>query len=349
MSAIRFGFANLSVDPELAVQLGTLAEKNGFDFLWVPDHLTDVDGDRVDPWTVLAAVSAQTKKIMLASAVTDTQRIHPAKTAHMVACLDVISRGRAVLGIGAGEAMNIIPFGLPWESPSERVSRLEEAVKVIKLLWETSRDRPANFSGSYYTLTQAFLSQSPQRKPNPPIYVGAFSSRRALELIGKYAEGWYGWINTPQSFKKKMAIIETAAKSSGRLINDVDLSSHVLVAFPRNTDEKKAAMLSAKVTLLLEKKTLESLGYSGFEQVTHYQDLVVSSEYIKKVLLTAETISDEAVYKTMAPGGIDEAIALIDSLQDVGVNHFAVGDLLAPKGTRRTLEIFAKIIKRYRQ
>ena len=90
---LRFGLQNVSVDPFTAVELGTLVEKNGLDALWVPDHFVDINGDRLDAWTVLAAVAVRTKRITLGAAVTDTQRSHPSRTAHQVASLDQISRG----------------------------------------------------------------------------------------------------------------------------------------------------------------------------------------------------------------------------------------------------------------
>ena len=156
MPRLSFGFAGTSLDPLSAVEYGVISEKMGFDIFWMPDHFTDIDGDKLEPWTILSVVGAKTRKIKLASAVTDTQRSHPARTAHAVACLDSLSGGRAILGIGAGEAMNILPFGLPWESARERVMRLEEAIQVIHLLWSSSRDERKNFSGR--SRTSAFCS-----------------------------------------------------------------------------------------------------------------------------------------------------------------------------------------------
>ena len=122
MTHFSFGYIDTSVDPLSAVEYGVRAEKTGFHVLWMPDHFADINGDKLEPWTILAVVGAKTKKIKLGSSVTDTQRSHPARTAQCVACLDAMSRGRAILGIGAGEAMNIIPFGLPWDSPDELAS-----------------------------------------------------------------------------------------------------------------------------------------------------------------------------------------------------------------------------------
>ena len=191
MARIKFGYVIVSSDPVSAIQQGVLAEKAGFDTVWLPDHFVDVNGDKLEPWTVLSAISMKTKRVRLGSAVTDVQRSHPSRTAHAVANLDVMSRGRAVLGIGAGEAMNIIPYGLPWDDAVGRVARLEEGIQLIKLLWGSSRQQSANFEGQYYHLKDAFLSQPPKQKPHPPIFVGAFSSKRALQVVGRLGNGWY--------------------------------------------------------------------------------------------------------------------------------------------------------------
>ena len=333
------------VDPLTAIELSEFADKKGFHTLWLPDHFVDVDGDRTEPWTVLSAIAMRTRKIRLASSVTDTQRSHPARTAHAVACLDVISRGRAVLGIGAGEAMNIIPFGLPWDSPRERVTRLGEAIQVIRSLWMSTRSNPTNFSGAYYRLKNAFLSQPPHQT-YPPIYVGAFASRRTLMVAGQLGDGWHSWINTPDTFRRSWNIIQNAAKSAGRDPTKIDSSTHLMIANPRDSKEKKLALLSGKVTLLEEKNVLRSLGYSV--ELEQYQHLMVSKQDVQRVMTSAEQIPDEFVFKTMAIGGSDEIIEKIEWYARCGVKHLAVLDLLAPKTAKRTMTLFSRIIKKHR-
>ncbi len=344
MTHFSFGYIDTSVDPLAAVEYGVRAEKTGFHVLWMPDHFTDINGDKLEPWTILAVVGAKTKKIKLGSSVTDTQRSHPARTAQCVACLDVMSRGRAILGIGAGEAMNIIPFGLPWDSPDERVLRLEEAIRVIHLLWNSSRDERKNFSGHFYRLENAFLSQSPKQKPHPPVYVGAFSSRKTLEVTGRLGDGWYSWLNTPQTFRRRWSIIQQAAKSSSRPAHHIVPCSHLMVAFPRTSEEKRRALLSGKALLLMERSVLRKLGYSHV--LPQYQHTMTGRDDVAKILNEAQKIPDEFVYRTMALNS-DAVEERIEELGSVGVRHFAVADLLAPKTVQRTLTTFRKTIKNY--
>ncbi len=344
MTRFSFGYIDTSVDPLAAVEYGVSAEKTGFDILWMPDHFTDINGDKLEPWTILAVVGAKTKKIMLGSAVTDTQRSHPARTAHAVACVDVLSRGRAILGIGAGEAMNILPFGLPWDSPHERVLRLDEAIQVIRLLWTSSHDERKSFSGHFYKLENAFLSQSPKQKPYPPVYVGAFSSRKTLEVAGRLGDGWYSWLNTPQTFQERWSIIQQSAKSSSRSGRSIVPCSHLMVAFPRSSEEKRLALMSGKALLLMERSLLRKLGYSHL--LPQYQHVMTSRDDVTKIMNEAQKIPDEFVYRTMALDS-DTVEERIEQLASVGVRHFAVADLLAPKTVRRTLTSFRKVIKEY--
>ena len=171
---------DMTMSARETARLGPRVEALGFDSIWMADHLIDIDGAVADPYTTFGYLAAATERVFLCAAVSDCQRIHPAKLAHMVATLDEISGGRAGLGIGAGEAMNTLPFGLPFEDePKIRLARLRETIEVVKLLWQATAASPANYAGEHYRLTDAWLDQKPLTAPHPPIHVGAIGSRSA--------------------------------------------------------------------------------------------------------------------------------------------------------------------------
>jgi phthiodiolone/phenolphthiodiolone dimycocerosates ketoreductase len=344
LTHLRFGYVVVGTDPRDAIDQSVLAEKLRFDIVWIPDHFTDMDGDKLEPWTVLSAIATQTRKIKLGSAVTDTQRSHPARTAHSVASVDTISRGRAILGIGAGEAMNIVPFGLPWDMPSCRISRLEEAIQVIQLLWTSSRENPVNFTGVHFRLTDAFLALQPVQKPHPPIYVGAFSSKKALQVVGRRGNGWYAWLNTPESFKERWTTIREAAKSVGRSPIQIEPTSHLMMALPRNQAERKEALMAGKTVLLMEKTTLARLGYN--HDIKQYQNLSVFPQDVAQIKRAAVDVHDEIVHEVIAIG-VNEIKKKINDLADVGVRSFAIVDLLAPRTAKRDLKRVSRIISPY--
>lgn len=343
---MRFGYENPGTGPLEAFENGVLAEKHGFDFFWVGDHYVDLDGARLEPWTVLSAVAAKTRKIMLCSGVIDPQRTHPTKAAHSVASLDTISRGRAILGIGAGEAMNILPFGLPWEEPAARVRRVIEAIQVIRRLWASRKERRVSFHGRFYTLKEAFLAQHPAQQRHPPIYVGAISGRRMLEVVGRYADGWYSWLNTPNTFRERWKIVTTAAARAGRSVREIDASTQLMVAVCRGAAEKKKAMLSAKVTLLVEKNLLVKLGEGHLAALPQYQNSLASPGYVKEVVRIARHIPDAIAEMTAAIGGEEEVREKIEELRRVGAKQITVSELVPPSRPRRTIEFMGRIIRR---
>jgi alkanesulfonate monooxygenase SsuD/methylene tetrahydromethanopterin reductase-like flavin-dependent oxidoreductase (luciferase family) len=128
---IRFSYNTPGPNPREAADKGVGAEKLGFDCVWVSDHLTDMPPENTvyDAWTMLEDIGARTTMIRLGAGVTDIQRINPAKVAGMIATLDHLTNGRINLGIGAGEVMNTQPFGMLWEPPAVRVSRLKNLWK----------------------------------------------------------------------------------------------------------------------------------------------------------------------------------------------------------------------------
>jgi phthiodiolone/phenolphthiodiolone dimycocerosates ketoreductase len=344
---VKFGLTEISVEPQQAVEEGILAEKAGFDSVWIPDHIVDVNGDKLEPWTVLSAIAVQTKKIKLGSAVTDTQRAHPSRTAHTVTNLNHISKGRVLLGIGAGEAMNVVPYGLPWEEPAGRAARLEEAIKVIKLLWSSTREQMVSFSGDYYSLDKAFISLRPYGSSPPPVYVGAMNAKTTLQMCGRLGEGWFSWFNTPETFVRKWKIVAEAARAAGRDPRKIDTASHLMIALPRNSEERRSAMLGAKSTLLMEKRTLASMGYDVQADFLQYQNFTITKEYVAGIMKAASEIPDEYVHRCMAIGTLDEVKALVEQFSKAGIKHMIVADFLAPKTTKKTIQSLQKLIASY--
>src|SRR5579872_645706 len=205
------------------------AEKSGYDFIWVPDHLVDIRPLLAifDAWTTLGYIGAKTQKVKLASGVTDLQRIHPAKIANIVATLDNLTEGRAVLGIGAGEIMNTRPYGIEWQPKDVRLRRFRETLQVIRLLWSSIYEKPVDFSGEFYSLDKAHLSLAPLQK-YPPIYIGSWSSKETLRIAGELADGWYpGSQFTPEDYANKVQIVKDAARKTNRSVESLDIMASI--------------------------------------------------------------------------------------------------------------------------
>ena len=168
-------------------------EELGFDDLWVYDHYlptgtTLEDGDVTDAWSLLAALSQVVKQPRLGTLVTSATFRHPAALAKIAATVDHASNGRVILGIGAGwHQPEHHAYDIPFPGIGERIRRLEETIRVIRLLWTEER---ADFDGRYFQLRNAPFQPKPIQKPHPPILVGGAGEKLTLPLVARVADDW---------------------------------------------------------------------------------------------------------------------------------------------------------------
>jgi phthiodiolone/phenolphthiodiolone dimycocerosates ketoreductase len=321
---IKIGTTIDMCGPDEAVEIAVVAEKAGYDSLWLPDHLIDTVWPKLEPWSIIGAISMATNKVVMCTAVTDTQRAHPARTAHAVATLSEMSSGRVWLGIGAGEAMNLIPFGIPFEKPPKRAQRLEEAIEVIRLLWSSSRKSRVNFAGTYYNLRNAWLDLDMTHAP--PIYVGALGGRRALEITGKHGDGWLSYINTPETFRKRFGIARDAASRAGRDPDKLGAALWTFVSMARSEEDLRKAMSYTKISLLMEMHTLELMGFKIPEDAhtIPYQSMLVSDEAESRVTEMERTVPDEIAQQFLVYGSPSEMVERMERFKEAGASHFVV-------------------------
>ena len=150
------------------------------DSIWTPEFtdLATVSPSphrHLDGMAVAAAAAVLTKNVPLVTSVVDTVRRHPSMLAQSALTIDHLAKGRFILGLGSGETENTVPYGFDFAKP---VSRFEEALKVIRLLWDT--DGPVDFDGQFYRLRHARLDTEPYEGTPPRIWIGG-SGPRTLE------------------------------------------------------------------------------------------------------------------------------------------------------------------------
>jgi coenzyme F420-dependent glucose-6-phosphate dehydrogenase len=159
------------------------AEKTGFTFALVSDHFhpwTDSQGQSPFVWAVIGGIAQTTETLRLGTGVTcPTIRTHPAIIAHAAATVSAMMPGRFFLGLGTGENLNEHILGDPWPSPDERLEMLEEAIEIIRLLWQGGYQ---TYRGEHYDVEQARIYTLPD--PLPPIAVAA-SKPGAAEVAGQ--------------------------------------------------------------------------------------------------------------------------------------------------------------------
>jgi len=209
------------------------AVATGLDSFWLPDHLNslfpravmtpkylgaarlipDIDA-YLEPWTVLGNFAARNRlgRLRLGTAVTDVGRRNPAVTAQAAATLHLLTRGRAILGIGTGEREGNEPYGVDWSKP---VARFEEAMATIRALWNSggelvSRDSP------FFPLHNASFALPPYRGKWPEIWIAAHGPRM-LRATGRYADAWFpALISRPKDYAAGLEKVRAAASDAGR-------------------------------------------------------------------------------------------------------------------------------------
>jgi phthiodiolone/phenolphthiodiolone dimycocerosates ketoreductase len=216
----------------LPLDLSTLGELDSgrYHSLWLPDHLVSFWPDSIwtpeftdlatvspsphrylDSMAVAAAVAVRTERVPIITCVADTVRRHPSLHAQTALTLSHLSKGRFILGLGSGELENTVPYGFDFTAP---VGRFEEALKVIRLLWES--DGLVDFEGRFFRLHHARLDTEPYAGRLPPIWIGG-SGPRMLGVIGREADGWWPVGSfTPEDYARQLGAIRQSAEQAGR-------------------------------------------------------------------------------------------------------------------------------------
>ena len=269
---VKFGvlLPTLTSTFDLASSAARVAEKNGFASVWCIDHvicepefysLLGVNSDSfrlLETWTTLTAVAVQTKKVMLGTAVSPLPRYNPTFLAKMVTTLDVISKGRAILGVGAGHHKPEFEINsFPWKTLHERIQMMREGVEIIKKLWIESR---TTYVGKYFKVKEAPHEPKPLQKPHPAIWVGGNVSAM-LKETAEIGNGWIPYHLTPQEYEEKWSRIEEMAEKAGRKLKEIEPAYFMDTCI--GLDEK---LTMKKAKLYVEaghEETFEKIKYHG--------------------------------------------------------------------------------------
>ncbi len=201
------------------VELVQAAESAGFDMVTVMDHFYQIgnvgaeDEAMLEAYTTLGAIAARTRRVRLGTMVTGVTYRNPALLAKMVTTLDVVSGGRAVLGIGAGwNESEHRGYGFEFPPIRERMDRLDEALAICRLMF--TQERPS-FEGRHYRIEEALNSPRPIQAGGPKILVGGGGERRTLRLAARYAD-MTNWFGTLDELRHKTEVLQEHCEAEGR-------------------------------------------------------------------------------------------------------------------------------------
>jgi alkanesulfonate monooxygenase len=257
----QFGFSKLSV----------------MDHVWQILHLGPPEGEMLEAYTTLGYLAARTSKIKLLAWVTGVVYRAPGLLAKQVSTLDVLSSGRAYLGIGAAwneeEAKGL---GLFFPPMAERFERLEEALQICLQMWS---DNDGPFNGKHYQLERTLNSPQALTKPHPPILIGGGGEQKTLRLVAKYADACNLFAYDPSEVAHKLEVLQRHCEDVGRDYGTIEKT--VMGSMdPGPNGENVDTML----------ETMRSMHELG---VTHFHGTVPNVSSIKPLELIAERVMPE--------------------------------------------------------
>lgn len=222
------------------------ADESAFDSLWLYDHFLYEGGYSGHPvsepvlecFTTLGAIAAITRRIRLGQLVLGVPYRNPAMMAKMATTLDLISRGRSILGLGAGwhrREYEAYGWGTFEEAPV-RLKRLEEAVGIVLALWT---ERPAEFAGEFYRLDRVQENPAPLQRPHPPIMIGGSGEKVTLRLVARYAQ-FCNVSGSPEKVERLFGVLREHCERAGRPYDEITRSVYTTVIVGRDAAEVAA-------------------------------------------------------------------------------------------------------------
>ena len=277
------------------VMLASTAEKAGFDSVYVMDHFYQLPniGPRTEPmleaYTVLSGIAARTKKVRIGALVTGVTYRNPALLAKTVTTLDVVSSGRAILGLGAAwNEDEHRGYGYDFPPVGERISRLEEALQICRAMF---REEAPTFEGRFYRIEGALNFPRPIQPNGPPIMIGGGGEQRTLKLVAQYADmcNIFGDVAT---VRHKIDVLERHCQTVGR--------------DPRTITKTRLG------TLLIRKTDAEA--ERVFQQVLNRPG--INQEYVGSVLMVGgpDRIAEQA--QQLLDAGLDGLIFNMPHMED---------------------------------
>jgi F420-dependent oxidoreductase-like protein len=179
------------IGPKLA-EIGRTADEAGFASIWVMDHffqiqgVGEVDEPMLEGYSALSYLAGVTERVRLGTLVTGVQYRYPGLLVKTATTLDVLSGGRAYLGIGAGwNERESLGLGVPFPSTRERFERLEETLQIAQQMWS---GEVGSYEGEHYHLAETLNSPQALSEPHPPVMIGGMGEQKTLRLVAQYAD-----------------------------------------------------------------------------------------------------------------------------------------------------------------
>jgi len=226
-------------------------ETHGFTWFSVMDHLIQIppvgaaDEPFIEGWTVLSALAAVTSKVRLATLASSVAYRNPAHLAKIAAGVDLISRGRLTLGIGAGwfeEEYRQYGFEFP-QRPAVRIRQLEEAVRLILAMWTEPR---TTLHGKYFHVEDAILEPKPVQRPHPPVMIAGGGEQLTLRVVARLADSC-NVFGDPAEVRRKFGILRRHCEAEQRRYEAIEKT--IVMGLVLARDEAELAAKRARLAV----------------------------------------------------------------------------------------------------
>lgn len=344
----------------LGIDMAEQYDSGRYHSIWLPDHMVSFWPDSIwtpeftdlattspsphrhlDGMAVAAATAVLTKNTPLATCVVDTVRRHPSLLAQSALTISHLSKGRFILGLGSGELENTVPYGFDFDKP---VGRLEESIKVIKLLWES--DGPVDFTGQFFHLEHARMDTELYDGKAPPIWLGA-AGPRMLKICGTYGDGWWpAGSYTPEDYAAKLKVIMDAGDAAGRDMSHfvAAITQICLIGDEGEVAEMLERPMVKSIILMLTAEDLRKFGYKhpmgdGWRGIMDFDPVKLSREKMLEFCAALDTQMIRDIFPVGSPrqvamkmkGFVDAGMRVIKFMDYGGMAGLKYGALSAMK------------------
>ncbi len=306
-----------------------------------------------DPFVMMGMMAARYRRVRIGTGVTEPYRRHPATLAQAFVTLDHLTKGRAILGIGNGERENTEPYGMPF---TNRVGRLEEALAIIRRLWE-SKGEPVSFDGSVWRLRDALFATPLYNGKAPALWIAAHAPRM-LGLTGRFADGWYPTKKmSAEEYRTNLQRIYAAAAEAGRRLVAFEPGLQIQLALGKDRQSVLKQLMSVPavgaMAMLLPGPLWTRHGIEHplgpkFEGFPEFVPERITPEQIEAArrLATPELIADG-----ICAGSVDEVVAEVRPLVAAGLRHIVLWNIgpLATGAQPSDLVRLAVLIRRLKK
>ena len=320
------------------------------DFSYLATVLTNPD-QCLDFATVLGNFAPHAGPVQLVIGITDPHRRHPAVLAQTALTLAQFTERAPVLGIGAGAAENLAPFGVPSENP---LGRVEEALQIIRMLLDG--EGPHDFKGRHFTLDQAPMGLRAPEGRTPEIWVGA-NAPRMLKITGRYADGWLpSELVRPEEYARRLGIVHGAAEAAGRDPERIVAAGGVPIVVAETGEAAQELLRATPIRFLALHASAASWRRLGHahpfgEQYQGLKELLPHRLTRADVDRALAAVPEEVVADQAIVGSRETVLNRIGDLVEAGMRHpmlIPVSALASPEAAQFTVETVGWLAKQLR-